>query len=177
MNKTKENMVVLWGDTIESDNITNFLKKFIDDIEKYGESGNFIEFGEQNIANSKDFWYGISEAAGKGPSRLFHYTNEAGLEGILSSEKLNPSLKIINPKDVRYGEGQYLSDILPGTKTPAQLSREFLGIPFRADKYTNFVEIDVTGLNVIQGRPGVFVVPNTTPLDLTGRILSSGAVH
>jgi hypothetical protein len=37
------------------------------------------------------------------------------------------------------------------------------------------VEIDVTGLNVIEGRAGVFVVPNEGPLDLTGRIVSWGA--
>jgi hypothetical protein len=43
-------------------------------------------------------------------------------------------------------------------------------------KYTNYVEIDVGGLNVIKGREGVFVVPSEMPLDLTGRIVSSGKV-
>jgi filamentous hemagglutinin len=36
------------------------------------------------------------------------------------------------------------------------------------------VEIDVSGLNVIEGRPGVIVIPNEGSLDLTGRIVSSG---
>jgi RHS repeat-associated protein len=107
--------------------------------------------------------------------RLYHYTNERGLAGILESQELRPSLKALNPKDVRYGNGQYLSDIVPGTKTHAQLSREFLGQPFQGEKYTHFLEIDVTEFNVIQGRPGVFVIPGEAPLDLTGRIISSGA--
>jgi hypothetical protein len=107
---------------------------------------------------------------------LFHYTNEAGHAGILESEALNPSLKALNPADARYGNGQYLSDIVPGTKTPAQLSREFLGMPFHGSRFTHYVEIDVSGLNVVQGRPGVFVIPNEGPLDLAGRIVGSGPV-
>ncbi len=46
------------------------------------------------------------------PSQLFHYTDEAGLTGIRSSEELWPSLKALNPKDAFYGDGQYLSDII-----------------------------------------------------------------
>ena len=98
------------------------------------------------------------------------------MKGILESGELRPSLKAINPADVRYGNGQYLSDIIPGTKTPAQLSREFLGQPFQGAKYAHYIEVDVTGLPVVQGRPGVFVLPNETPLDLTGRIISNGKV-
>ena len=107
---------------------------------------------------------------------MYHYTNEAGMQGILDSENLNPSLKALNPNDERYGNGQYLSDIAPGTMTPAQLSRAFINNPFQGARYTNFIEIDTTGLNVIQGRPGVYVVPNEVPLDLSGRITNSGQV-
>jgi len=60
--------------------------------------------------------------------------------------------------------------------TPAQLCRQFLNQPFQGAKFTHYVEIDVTGLNVVQGSPGVFVVPNETPLDLAGRIVFSGPV-
>jgi ADP-ribosyltransferase of polymorphic toxin system len=116
-------------------------------------------------------------AAGGAEARsLFHYTNEAGHAGIIESEALNPSLKAVNPADVRYGNGQYLSDIVPGTQTPAQLSRQFLGMPFQGSRFAHFVEIDVGGLNVVRGRSGVFVVPNEVPLDQTGRILGSGPV-
>lgn len=59
--------------------------------------------------------------------------------------------------------------------TSNQLSRAFLGAPFWGSRFTNFVEINVSGLNVVEGRAGVFVIPNEGPLDLTGRIVSSGA--
>lgn len=105
---------------------------------------------------------------------LFHYTDEAGQNGILDSGQLNPSLKSANPADARYGNGQYLSDVQPGSMSCAQLSRCFLGQPFQGSRFTNYVEIDVTGLDIIKGRPGVFVNPSETPLDLTGRIVSWG---
>ena len=107
---------------------------------------------------------------------LYHYTNEKGMNGIVGSRKLNPSLKANNPKDCFYGEGQYLSDIVPGTKTPAQLSRNFIHNPYQGAKYSHYIEIDVSGLNVIQGRESVYVILNTKPLDLTGRIISFGKV-
>lgn len=106
---------------------------------------------------------------------LFHYTDEAGQAGIRASGELRPSLRSVNPRDVRYGEGQYVSDIVPGTRTCAQLSRCFLGQPFQGNRFTHYVEIDVRGLNVVKGRDGVFVVPGQTPLDLTDRLVSWGA--
>jgi len=115
------------------------------------------------------------EEVAKETKTLYHYTGDNGLKGILNSKKLNPSLKANNPKDVRYGEGQYLSDIVPGTKTGGQLSRCFIGQPFQGNKFKNYVEIDVTGLTVQKGREGVFVIPNDKSLDLTGRIVNHGA--
>jgi uncharacterized membrane protein len=108
------------------------------------------------------------------PTSLYHYTNEAGHDGIISSGELRASLKADNPKDARYGDGQYLTDIKPGTKRPGQLSAAFLRVPWAGRKFTHYIEIDVKGLDVVEGRPGVFVVPNSGPLDLTGRILGSG---
>ena len=105
---------------------------------------------------------------------LYHYTNQEGLSGILMTNQLNPSLKSENDKDARYGDGQYFSDIIPKTKTSNQLSRKFIGIPYRGDKYTNYLEIDVTGLNIIQARDGVYVHPSQEPLVLTARIVSVG---
>jgi HYD1 signature containing ADP-ribosyltransferase len=83
-------------------------------------------------------------------------------------------LKSINPNDVRYGNGQYLSDIIPGSMTPAQLSKAFINNPFQGARYGHFVEVDTIGLNLIQGRAGVFVVPNESSLSLSGRIISYG---
>ena len=106
---------------------------------------------------------------------LYHYTNEKGMNGITESNQLNPSLKANNPKDARYGDGQYLSDIKPNMQTPASLAKKFINVPNKY-KYTHYVQINVTGLEVIQGRQGVFVIPNNSPLDLTGRIISVGTV-
>lgn len=110
------------------------------------------------------------------PPRLFHYTNGGALLQILDSGKLNPSLRALNPNDVRYGNGQYFSTITPGSKTPAQLSRLFINNPYQGARYTHFLEIDTAGLRVVMGRPGVFVVPGDLPLDLTGRLAASGRV-
>lgn len=118
----------------------------------------------------------VGDATATGRGVLYHYTNEAGAVGIVESNSINPSLWKVGTKDVRYGNGQYVSDILPGTKTPAQLSREFLGQPFQGSRFTHYVEIDATGLGAVQGRTGVYVIPNEAPLDLTGRLLSSGRV-
>src|SRR5262245_57697177 len=96
------------------------------------------------------------------------------MNGIANSGELRASLWRAGTKDVRYGNGHYLSDIVPGTRTPAELSHGFLGIPFQGRRFTHYVEIDVSGLPVIQGRQGVFVVPNDVPLDVPGRIISRG---
>jgi len=113
---------------------------------------------------------------GNGDSEtLYHYTNEKGKNAILESQELFPSLKANNPKDARYGNGQYLSDINPSTTKPASLASKFIRTPNRY-KYTHYVEIDVFGLNVVQGRDGVFVIPNNNSLDISGRIVSSGKV-
>ncbi|WP_284117120.1 HYD1 signature containing ADP-ribosyltransferase family protein, partial [Streptomyces fragilis] len=107
---------------------------------------------------------------------LYHYTRESSYEKILESNELYASLKAENPKDARFGDGQYLSDIQPGTKTAGQLSYAFLRVPYAGHKYTHFIEIDVRGLEVLRGveRPDVFLIPNDGSLDLTGRIVNHG---
>ena len=86
---------------------------------------------------------------------LYHYTNQSGMEGILQTKIIKPSLKELNPKDVRYENGQYLSDIVPGTKTPSQLGRQFINVPNKHKYTTHYVAIDVSGLDVTKGRDGV----------------------
>jgi ADP-ribosyltransferase of polymorphic toxin system len=120
---------------------------------------------------------GPEESAAPAQNRtLFHYTTARGLQGIVADEVLRPSLRPTNPRDVRHGEGQYLSDIVPGTKTPGQLAYQFLNDPRGWRRFTHFVEIDVTGLSVVEGRPGVFVVLNDKNLNLSGRIVNHGEV-
>ncbi|MBE5885165.1 MAG: hypothetical protein E7284_02040 [Lachnospiraceae bacterium] len=116
-----------------------------------------------------------SGQSGSGIKTLFHYTNEKGMNGILQSNQLNPSLRANNPNDARYGDGQYLSDIKPNTQTPVGLAKIFINVPNKY-KYTHYVEIDVTDLNVVQGREGVFIIPNSSPLNLSNRIVSTGPV-
>jgi hypothetical protein len=108
---------------------------------------------------------------------LYHYTTAKGLSEIVTSQSLRPSLITANARDARYGEGQYVSDIVPGSKSPGQLAYSFLNDPRGWRRFTHYVEIDVTGLTVVECRPGVFVVPNIEPLDLAGRIVSAGHVR
>lgn len=110
-------------------------------------------------------------------NRLYHYTTERGMNGIVDSQKLNPSLLAINPKDARFGDGQYLSDIVPGTKKPSQLAFAFIRNRFQGRRFTHYIEIDTTGLEVIKGRTNVFLVPNQEPLDLIGRLIGHGPVN
>ena len=124
----------------------------------------------------KGFDGGHKSGSSSTPKTLYHYTNEKGMTGIVETKKLNPSLKANNPNDCFYGEGQYLSDIVPGTKSPAQLSRSFIYNPFQGAKYAYYVEIDVTDLDVVYGRDNVFVIFNQESLDLMNRIVSYGKV-
>ena len=101
---------------------------------------------------------GVKSKGKDGARTLYHYTTEEGMEGIISSQKLNPSLKANNPKDARYGNGQYLSNIKPNEYSPAGLAQKLIKVPNKY-KYTHYVEIDITDLEVVKGREGIFVIP------------------
>ena len=60
------------------------------------------------------------------PSTLYHYTSEKGLTGILDTGTLNPSLKANNPKDARYGNGQYLRILLQVLKVAVNCLESFM---------------------------------------------------
>ena len=109
------------------------------------------------------------------PQTLYHYTNQKGMNAIINSGELNPSLKANNPKDARYGDGQYLSDIQPKSTTPTSLALKFIRVPNRY-KYTHYIEIDTNGLIVTQGRQGVYLIENSKSLDVSNRIISYGKV-
>jgi len=106
---------------------------------------------------------------------LYHYTNEKGMQGILDSEEIWPSIKANNPKDVRLGNGHYLSDIEPGTKKPNQLAASFIRTPNKY-RFTHYIEIDVSGLRNHQGlnRKDIFVILGDENLDISNRVKSSG---
>lgn len=105
---------------------------------------------------------------------LYHYTSEAGYRDILACKRLRPSLRASNPRDARHGDGQYLTDIMPGTKRPAQLSYIFLRIPYQGRRFTHYVGINTSDLRVVPGRQHVFVILNHGDLDISQRIVTHG---
>ena len=110
------------------------------------------------------------------PRTMFHYSTAEGYAGITSSERLLPSLKAVNPKDARHGDGQYLTDIVPGTMTLGEMSYAFLKTPRGWRRFTHYIEIDVIDLIVVEGRSNVFVICNSAYLPLAGRIVGGGLV-
>lgn len=129
----------------------------------------------------------LSEAADIGTSanKLVHYTSESGLAGILKSGEINASEGAVY---ARYGTGQYLTDIAPemvggvsiattpdGLMSLGQLSRRLWGMPHNLEKVSHFVEIDVTGLACRLVNRNIFLIDNTSALDVSSRILRSGA--
>ena len=72
------------------------------------------------------------------------------------------------------GSGQYLTDIVPGSKTLGQTSRTLFGTPWNIRKVSYYIEIDISELNVLKGRDGVYYIPNENILDLSNRIVSFG---
>lgn len=107
---------------------------------------------------------------------LYHYTTEDGYKGILESGSLNPSL---NPRFAHYGSGQYLTDIAPeairnGGMSLGDLSQSLFNKSSVQFKLSHFIEININGLEVIEGRPHVFLIPGESPLNLTGRIVRFG---
>jgi hypothetical protein len=104
----------------------------------------------------------------------YHYTNLEGYSGILASKQIRPSLRALSPKDARYGDGQYVSDIVPGSVSCAKLSQIFLRIPFQGHRFSHFFAVGTKGLTVIKGREHVYVIPNAGPLDVSDRLHNHG---
>ena len=137
-----------------------------------------LKFGSEiakNIDISSDTSKSKEKDIDQKKTTLYHYTNYEGLNGILSTNTIKPSLKANNPKDARYGDGQYFSDLNLAKYTATQLALNFLHVPNQY-KYTHYIEVDVTGLNVIEYRNHVYCINSSEPLDITGRIVSTGVV-
>ncbi len=104
-------------------------------------------------------------------------------------------------KHARFGDGQYLTDLVPetiGARTVGQLSAEQVSRGLisggkasqllfndsrKLGKLTNFVEIDVTGLSVRQGmssatevRNNVQSIPDSNNMNLNGQIVRLGRI-
>lgn len=111
------------------------------------------------------------------------------MAGILASQTILPSTGTVN---ARYGDGQYLTDIFPETVTDRkaadisdaekaagiisiyQLAQRLYQTPWKVPSVLYYVVVDVDGLTVSADAPHVFHVPNTTPLDVSKRIVRSG---
>jgi len=106
---------------------------------------------------------------------LYHYTNLEGMVGIVLTQQLNPSLKANNPNDARHGNGQYFTDLNPFSYTSSQIARRLINIP-NPYKYTCYVAIDVSGLEIENPATNIYVHQSETPLDLSGRIVGVGFV-
>ncbi|MBE1532978.1 HYD1 signature containing ADP-ribosyltransferase family protein [Actinomadura algeriensis] len=106
---------------------------------------------------------------------LWHYTDTQGLCGIRYSSALLPSLRATNPKDARYGDGQYFSDVPPGSMPPDRLSRRLVGVPWLGRRFTHYVEVDMAGLTLVLCRRSIILVPGREPLGLSNRIVRWGA--
>ncbi|MCM3042237.1 hypothetical protein M3201_21500 [Paenibacillus motobuensis] len=105
---------------------------------------------------------------------LYHYTDEKGYNGILSSKVIFPSLKAINPRDAWYADGQYFTDIVPNTMSRDDLSYVFYRNTRQAYRLKYYVAVDVSGLPLKKGRDGVYVTPNKNPLFIGDRLVSHG---
>jgi len=119
---------------------------------------------------------------------LLHYTSDAGLygnpvgaNGILHDMRINASVRGGPGGDAIYGTGVYLTDILPGTMSNYELGWMLRGRSAQPGQYTNFVAVDITGLNnIYRPRPldplrsHVHVYPNPSGLNLTGRLVGVG---
>ena len=103
---------------------------------------------------------------------LRHYTTEAGYKAIMESGELLPSIGI---KNARYGSGQYLTDLMSHQFTAGQASRRLFGVPWNSKKMSHFIELDVSGLNVIKNGPNNFLVPGNGSLPIQGIIVNHGA--
>ena len=119
------------------------------------------------------------------PKTLIHYMTEEGMKGITESGVIRPSSGDIH---ARFGDGQYFTNIRPemiggrtlkdvggtGKMSLGQLAADIYGDARKLKGISHFVEIDVTGLDVIEPRKNTFLILNTKDLDVSKRIVKSG---
>lgn len=112
-----------------------------------------------------------SASVSTGGNVLRHYTSESGYQAIMESGEL---LSSVGAKNARHGSGQYFTDLMAGDLTSGQVSRRLFGVPWNSNKLTNFIDVDLSGLKVIENTSNNFLVPNTASLSLQGRIINHG---
>ncbi len=105
---------------------------------------------------------------------LFHYGTASKISFILTTQTIPYSDFDANPQRARYGSGVYFTDIVPGTMSKGQISRQIYLAPFYTKDVEAWVMVNLNGLVVIPERLHVFLVPTTAVLPVSGRILATG---
>nr|WP_274620210.1 HYD1 signature containing ADP-ribosyltransferase family protein [Enterobacter roggenkampii] len=115
---------------------------------------------------------------------MINYTTEEGMKGITESGVIRPSSGDIH---ACFGDGQYFTNIRlgmiggrtlqdiggAGKMSLGQLAADIYGDVRKLKGISHFVEIDVTGLYVIEPRESTFLILNTKDLDVSKRIIKS----
>lgn len=111
------------------------------------------------------------------PSRLFHYTDEAGFEGIGKTGVLHASLQTGPRGDAFYGDGQYFTDIAPGRMSREDIAYIIYRDPQQEFRLTHCLEIHTQGLDITFAREHIYRVPGSTDLKISSRRIYLGKIY
>jgi len=105
-----------------------------------------------------------------------HYTDEAGYNGILSSQSIKVSDASVDPIHARHGTGVYVTNLVSEDFRIGQAAKLFWNMPFYTAKLTHYIDIDTTGLEVLAtDKPYIYrILADPPSLDLSGRIVGGG---
>ena len=128
------------------------------------------------------------------PNSLYHYTTKFGLIAIIESKVLYPSLDRGDGTDIKYGEGQYFTNISPdiidcmsqsqmtstqiesGQISLIQLAGRIMAGTLTLDRFYYFIELNVSELIIDQtDNPYTFIRKSKVDLDISNLIIRSGA--
>jgi hypothetical protein len=126
-------------------------------------------------------------------NNLYHYTTESSLLGIIESKVLYPSLDRGDGTDIKYGEGQYFTNISPdtiacmsqsqmtsnqiesGQISLIQLAGRIMAGTLTLDRFYCFIEFDVSSLVIdLTDNPYTFIHRSQVNLDVSNLIIRSG---
>jgi hypothetical protein len=127
------------------------------------------------------------------PNSLYHYTTESSLLAIIESKVLYPSLDRGDDTDVKYGEGQYFTNISPdiiacmsqsqmtstqresGQISLIQLAGRIMAGTLTLDRFDYFIEFNVSNLIIDRtDNPYTFMHKSKVNLDVSNLIIRSG---
>lgn len=151
----KPNLTVIQGGNAGSNLGPNKEERSIPDLTNY-----YVEKKKKNEEEGKVI--------------LYHYTDGAGYNGILASGSINPSKKILRPRDARHGDGVYLTDIYPNTISKEDLCYKLYNNENQLRNVEYYIGIDVTDLAIKLGKEHIYVYLTDNPLVITDRLVDAG---